>query len=86
MRNIPLQTRNLIKDVAKELGESYELVEEIYFHQFEFLRDCLEVGQKGKYETYHNVLLKHLGTFYASERKINKITEILNGNNREVEQ
>lgn len=70
MRNIPLQIKNMLKEVAEETNEPYELVEEVYYHQFEFLRDSLEEGKDADYPTFQNVLLKHLGTFYASEKKL----------------
>lgn len=70
MRNIPLQIKKMLREVSEELNEPYELVEEIYYHQFEFLRDSLEEGKDADYPTFQNVLLKHLGTFYASERKL----------------
>jgi len=70
MRSIPLPIRNIVKEVCEETGESYSLVEEILYHEFEFLKDCMESGEKGAYATYRNVLLKYLGTFYASEGKM----------------
>lgn len=73
MRSIPLPIKNIIKEVCEETGESYSLVEEILYHEFEFLRDCMEKGEKGNFPTYRNVLLKYLGTFYASEGKIEMI-------------
>lgn len=70
MRSTPLLVRNIIKEVAAETGKSYQLVEDIYYHQFEFLKDCMEAGDKGDLDSYHNILLKYLGTFYASEKVI----------------
>lgn len=70
MRSIPLPIKNVIKEVCEETGASYQLVEEIFYHQFEFLKDCMESGEKGDFSTYRNVLLKHLGTFYASEKRM----------------
>ena len=70
MRSIPLPIKNIIKEVCEETGESYSLVEEILYHEFEFLKDCMESGEKGNFQTYRHILLKHLGTFYASEGKM----------------
>ncbi len=70
MRSTPLLVRNIIKEVAAETGKSYQLVEDIFYHQFEFLKDCMEAGDKANLDSYHNILLKHLGTFYFSEKVI----------------
>ena len=73
MPHIPLQIRNCLKEVAEELGQPYQLIENIYYQQFEFLRNAMEEGQKGEYSTFNNVLLKHFGTFYVNEKRFNKI-------------
>ena len=77
MRNIPLQIKNILKEVAEELEEPYDIVEDVFYHQFEFLKDCMEKAQKGNdYSEYNNILLKHLGTFYASKGRIDYMTKI----------
>ncbi len=81
MRSIPLQIRNILKEVAEELGEPYIVVEDVYYHEFEFLKDCMERTQKGAdYSEYENILLKHLGTFYASKGRINYMVRRFNKN------
>jgi len=82
MRGIPLQIRNILKEVAEELNEPYAIVEDVYYHEFEFLRDCIEKGQKNEYETFENVLLKHLGTFFVNEKRFEHIVRRSKKNDR----
>lgn len=82
MRGIPLQIKNILKEVAEELNEPYEIVEKVYYHQFEFLRDCIEKGEKNNYPTFENVLLKHLGTFFVNEKRFEHIVERSKKNGR----
>ena len=57
MQHTPLQIKNILKEIAIEKGLSYDLVEEIYYHEFEFLRDAMEKGIKGEADTFNNILL-----------------------------
>jgi len=82
MRNIPLQIKNILKEVAEELNEPYAVVEDVFYHQFEFVKDCIESGERNKYETFDNILLKYLGTFYVSEARFKKIMERKEKNGR----
>lgn len=76
MQHTPLQIKNILKEIAIEKGLSYDLVEEIYYHEFEFLRDAMEKGIKGEADTFNNILLKYLGTFYSNRKQILKLKEI----------
>lgn len=73
MRSTQRLVKDIIKEVAAETDKSYQFVEDIFYHQFEFLRDCMESGKGANVESYNNVLLKYLGTFYASENVITAI-------------
>ena len=75
MKSIPLQIKKLLKEVSEELNIPYKSVEDVYYHQFEFLKDCMEEGKHGEYDSFNNILLKHFGTFYASQGKIKAMTE-----------
>lgn len=73
MRSTQLLVKDIIKEVAEEMGQPFSVVEDVFYHQFEFLKDFMEHGDQKEFSTYENVLLKHLGTFYASERVMKAI-------------
>lgn len=68
---IQKEIRNLIKEIADELELPFETVREIVYSQFKYVRKELEKGIKNESSTFKNILLKYLGTFYATEAKIN---------------
>jgi len=68
---IQKEIRDLIKIIAKKHDLPFETAREIIYSQFKFLRKEIEKGSKEDTSTYKNVLLKYLGTFHVTERKIN---------------
>jgi hypothetical protein len=76
MQTIQKELRKAFNELAAELGVPYKLIEDIYFNQFAFIIKCMEAGEKNKAETFHNVLLRNLGTFYSNAKHINKLKEI----------
>lgn len=68
---IQKEIRNLIRDIAEEFNLPFETAREIIYSQFKYVRKELEKGVKNEPETFKNILLKYLGTFYATEAKIN---------------
>ena len=75
MKHTPRQIKDILKEVATENNVDFLLVEELYYHEFEFLRDCMELGIKDEPDTFQTILLKHLGTFVACKDKIKRIGE-----------
>jgi len=77
MRNIQKSVREILKKVAKEHDTDYELVEDIFFTQFEFVVFNMEKGNKFKsYEEFENIYLRHLGSFIASKGCVKKMMSI----------
>lgn len=68
---IQREIRNLIKEIAEKYDLSFEAAREIIYSQFKYTRKELEKGVRNDPSTFKNVLLKYLGTFHTSERKIN---------------
>jgi hypothetical protein len=74
----------MLKAIADLHNISYRTVEDIYYHQFEFVVNQMESGEKGSFDTYEHILLKHFGSFVANEKHINKLNEITNANENKV--
>lgn len=72
---IQKQTRDVIKEIASEFNLSFEDTREIVYSQFEFLKERLQSGVKGEFNTFDNILLKYLGTFYISKGKFKYVTK-----------
>ena len=66
--------RDLIRQLSKEFNIPYGTAEEIIDSQFKFLKHAIGQGVKGDYSTFETVLLRRLGTFEASEAKIDHMT------------
>lgn len=67
--------RDLMRQIAKDYNLPYTTVEDIIFSQFEFVKNSIGEGVKGDYNSFKDVLLRRLGTFKASEKKINYMTD-----------
>lgn len=78
IRNVPKEIRDLLRSVAADHGVDYRLVEDIYYHQFEYVADQMAKGDRESYDTYSNVMLRNLGSWIANEKHLNKIKEIEN--------
>lgn len=76
MRNVQREIREVLKEVAAETGQEFNVVEDIYFHEFEFLADQMASGERNNYPTFQNILLKHFGSFIANEKHVNKLKQI----------
>jgi hypothetical protein len=76
MRATPKEIKDMLLDVSVELNQPYAMVEDIYFSQFKFLSEQMAKGTRGDYDSFENVLLKHLGTFMANKKYILKLKEI----------
>ena len=83
-RSVPKEIKDMLKAIADLHGVSYRVVEDIYYHEFEYVVKQMESGTKGDYSTYEHILLKHFGSFVANEKHINKLKEIENANKSEV--
>jgi len=66
----------MLSEVALELDEPYELVEDIYLHEFHFISEQMKKGEKNNSSTFENILIKHFGSFIANEKHIDKLKEI----------
>lgn len=84
MRSTQLLVRNIIKEVAEEMDKPFSVVEDVFYHQFEFLKDFMEHGDQKDFATYENILLKYLGTFYASERVMKAIDNVKDRRRRSI--
>ena len=90
MQHIQLEIRTILNEVSKETGIDYKTIEDIYVQEFEFIRDCIEAGEKDKPETFNNILIRFLGSFIANKKRVLRIKEAKERvndrrNNREVE-
>lgn len=68
----------MLHKIASDTGYGYQLVEDIYFHEFEFVANEMASGIHNDPSTYKNILLKHFGSFLSNEKHINKLKEITN--------
>jgi hypothetical protein len=75
-RNVQKEVRDMLKVVSDDTGLEYKLVEDIFFHEFKFVAKQIQVGQRGDYSTFKNILIKHFGSFLANERHIYKLKQI----------
>ena len=80
IRSVPKEIKEILVSISKEKGLPYRLVEDVYYHEFEFLAKMLEVGERGDFSSHENILLKQFGSFIANEKHINKLEEIRNAN------
>jgi hypothetical protein len=76
MKNVQREIKEMLTAVAEKQGCSYELVEAIFLHEFEFIAKQITKGEKGKLETFENILVKHFGSFLSNERYILKLKQI----------
>jgi hypothetical protein len=76
MRATPKEIKDMLLEVSIELNQPYNMVEDIYFYQFKFISEQMAKGQKGDYDSFENILIKHLGTFMANKKYILKLKEI----------
>lgn len=83
-RSVPKEIKDMLKAIAETHGVSYRTVEDVYYHQFEYVAKQIEVGVKGDFGSYEHILLKHFGSFVANERHINKLKEIDDANKSKV--
>jgi hypothetical protein len=74
----------MLRTISDKMGYDYQLVEDVYFHEFKFVAEQLVKGVKGDYPSFENILLKHLGSFVANEKHINKLKEINDDRSRQV--
>lgn len=61
------------KEIAKELGLTKDLVENISRSQFEFLTSIMESGVPDKPESYRSVRLQYLGVWYVNPWRRDKL-------------
>jgi hypothetical protein len=77
-RTVPKEIKDMLHKIALENGYDYKVVEDVYFHEFEFITKQMAKGEKKNHSTYENILIKHFGSFIANEKHINKLIEINN--------
>lgn len=70
MQLIQKETRNIMKEVAAKMGLPVEVVISIYMSEFKYVAEEIRSGEKNKPDTFKNILLKYLGTFHVSSRKL----------------
>jgi len=79
MQTIQKECRKAFNELAAELGVPYKLIEDIYFNEFAFLVEKMAKGKDFEFDSYENVLLKFLGTFYANEKHLYTVKKIVDG-------
>ena len=75
-RTVPKVIKDMLLSIAEKNDLPYGLVEDIYYHEFEFVANEIKKGESFNYDTYNNILLKHFGSFIANEKHIKKVREI----------
>ena len=76
MRALQKEIKDLIGAIAEKYGYPYDLVEDVYMHEFEFIAEQMRKGEKNNPKTYENILVKKLGSFIANEKHILKLKYI----------
>lgn len=76
MRNVPKEIKDMLTSIAEEMECSYDVVEDIYIHQFEYISDQMRKGEKNDPGTYENILIKKLGSFISNRKHIMKLKYI----------
>lgn len=66
---------NIIKDIAEKTKLPYNVIEAVVLSQYKTVKEELEKGEKGKFETFKNVRLSHLGLIYTTEKKVDAISK-----------
>lgn len=62
-----------LKQIAQNHNLPEETIIEIYSSIWKCVRDKIESGNKDDLESFNNIYIRHLGTFYAHEGKFNGI-------------
>jgi hypothetical protein len=70
------EVRDIINEVAKKTGFSPEIIECIYMHEFEFIAKQIAMGERNDPDTFENILVKKLGSFFANRKHILKLKSI----------
>lgn len=76
MRTIQREIKDMLAEIATEMDLPYNMVEDIYFQQFKFISERIASGKRGDYDSFDNILVKHLGTFVANKKYILKLKEL----------
>lgn len=76
MRTIQREIKEMLSVISTEMDVPYEMVEDIYFHEFKFVSEKMSNGKRGDYDSFDNILVKHLGTFIANKKYILKLKEL----------
>lgn len=79
MNVIQKEVKDLLREVCREEDLPFDVVKDIYLSQFRYVRDEIGKGEKGKPDSYKNILLKYLGTFCISPGRMdwgNRLREI----------
>ena len=77
------ETRDELRKVAEEMNLPYELVREVFYSQFKFLRSEISQGTKGDPSTFRSVFLRYFGTFHPIAKEIEHITKNVDKDGRE---
>jgi hypothetical protein len=77
-RSVPKEIKDMLRDIASSTNNDYQLIEDVYFHEFDFVAKQIAKGDRNDYLGYENILLKHFGSFLANEKHVNKLIQIAN--------
>lgn len=83
-RTVPREIKELIREVANRTQLEPKVVEEIYFHEFEFIAKQIAKADKDDVDSYENILVKYLGTFMCNKKHIEKLISLRKNNDRQV--
>jgi len=82
---IQKEVKQIIKQLAVKYNKSEAEITKIVLSQFAFTHEMLTEGQKDMIDTFKNVHLKGLGTFYVNGKHVNYLKNLnLEKHNREL--
>jgi nucleoid DNA-binding protein len=64
------EIRNVVKILATKYNLSYQDTLNIVWSQYGYVHDVIESAEKNNVDTFDNVQLKGLGTFYVSKKHV----------------
>jgi hypothetical protein len=76
MRSVPKEIKDVLTAIAEDMECPYDVVEDVYIHQFEYIAEQIRKGEKNNPNTYENILVKKLGSFIANRKHILKLKYI----------
>lgn len=70
------------EEIAQKHNVPLQTVKDVETSIWKFVREEMEKGIKGQFDTFRNIYLRHLGTFYAHKGKFTNIEKRNDKNNK----